>query len=303
MTAAGTTVGFIGLGVMGESMARTLLRAGHRLLIYSRSRGPVDRLAADGAVPAGSSAGVAADADIVVTMLPDDAAVVEVIERDIIAAHAIRPGALIVDMSTTSPATAVRVGTAVTSTGGAFVDAPVSGGQQGALDGTLSIMVGGDAADVARAMPLFEVLGTHVAHVGPVGSGQTAKACNQLVVLGTMEIVAEALVLAAAAGLDAAAVRAMMLAGLASSTILDRAGRRMLERDFEPGGRAEFHLKDIAVVRSVAARTGAQVPAFEAAAAALERLVANGHGGLDHAALVTILEAQAGTTVGGKRDE
>jgi 2-hydroxy-3-oxopropionate reductase len=175
-----------------------------------------------------------------------------------------------------------------------MLDAPVSGGERGAIDGTLSIMVGGTPEAFDRAGPIFEVLGANVVHVGASGAGQIAKACNQLIVAATIEAVAEALVLARKAGVDPGAVREALAGGFAGSKILDAHGRRMLEGDFEPGFRSALHRKDAGIVLRTASEVGAPVPSFEIAAAALERLVDAGRGGLDHAALVTLLEDAAG---------
>ncbi|HUG05743.1 MAG TPA: NAD(P)-binding domain-containing protein, partial [Candidatus Limnocylindria bacterium] len=200
-------VGFIGLGVMGRPMAVHLLEAGHSLVVHSRSRPPVDALVASGATEASSPAAVARDVDAVITMLPDGATVERLMLGPSGVLEGARRGTLVIDMSTTSPRVARDVGGAATERGCAFLDAPVSGGERSAIAAELSIMVGGDVAAFDRALPLLRAFGQRVVHVGVVGAGQVAKACNQLVVLGTIEIVAEALVLARAAGLDPGRVR------------------------------------------------------------------------------------------------
>jgi 2-hydroxy-3-oxopropionate reductase len=174
--------------------------------------------------------------------------------------------------------------------GAAVLDAPVSGGERGAVDGTLSIMVGGEAADVDRARPVFDVLGATVVHVGPSGAGQVCKACNQLVVAATIEAVAEALVLADRSGVDPARVREALLGGFAGSKILEVHGRRMLDREFDPGFRVRLHAKDARIVRDAARDAGSPIPSFEVVASQLDRLAAEGGGDLDHSALITLLE-------------
>jgi 2-hydroxy-3-oxopropionate reductase len=202
----------------------------------------------------------------------------------------------VIDMSTISAHAARAIGARVAEDGCRFVDAPVSGGEEAAVSGQLSIMVGGDEPAVSAAVPLLRELGTRIVHVGPIGAGQVAKTCNQLVVLATIEIVAEALVLARAASVDPARVREAMLGGFASSRVLDTHGRRMLDGDFTPGGRARLHVKDVNAVHDLS-DDRVPTPAFDAAAATLERLLERGRGDLDHSALVTVIEEAAGITV------
>jgi 2-hydroxy-3-oxopropionate reductase len=290
----GERVGFIGLGIMGRPMARNLLAAGFELVVHSRSAPPVDELVAEGATRGADPGDVAARSDVVITMLPDTPDVELVLRGERGVAEAIRPGSLVIDMSTIEPFAAARLAPAFEERDVAMLDAPVSGGERGAIDGTLSIMVGGTPEAFDRAGPIFEVLGANVVHVGASGAGQIAKACNQLIVAATIEAVAEALVLARKAGVDPGAVREALAGGFAGSKILEAHGRRMLEGDFEPGFRSALHRKDAGIVLRTAREVGAPVPSFEIAAAALERLVEAGRGGLDHAALVTLLEEVAG---------
>jgi 2-hydroxy-3-oxopropionate reductase len=208
-------------------------------------------------------------------------------------------GGLVVDMSTIDPLAARRLASSFAEAGIASLDAPVSGGERGAIDATLSIMVGGPAEAFDRARPVLERLGKSIVHVGPAGAGQVAKACNQLVVAATIEAVAEALLLARKAGVDPTVVREALLGGFAGSRILEVHGRRMLEGDFTPGFRSVLHRKDARIVESTAREVGAPVPSFAVAARALERLVEAGGGDLDHAALVTLLEQDAGARVAG----
>jgi 2-hydroxy-3-oxopropionate reductase len=287
------SVGFIGLGIMGRPMARHLLEAGFSLAVHSRSPGPVDELAAAGAQPRVSPGDVAADADVVITMLPDTPDVELVLFGENGVSSRLRPGSIVVDMSTIDPSATRRFAESFGEIGAGMVDAPVSGGEKGAVEATLSIMVGGSEDDVTRAMPLLRAMGTTIVHVGDSGAGQVAKACNQLVVASTIQAVAEALTLAERAGVDARRVREALLGGFAGSKILEIHGQRMLERTFTPGFRSRLHLKDARIVLDTAERVGSAVPAFEVVADALRRLVNDGGGELDHSALYTLLEQVA----------
>jgi 2-hydroxy-3-oxopropionate reductase len=287
------SVGFIGLGIMGRPMARHLLEAGFSLGAHSRSPGPVDELASAGAQPRVSPADVASDADVIITMLPDTPDVELVLFGENGVSSRLRPGSLVVDMSTIDPLATRRFAESFREMGAGMVDAPVSGGEKGAVEATLSIMVGGSEDDVTRAMPLLRALGTTIVHVGDSGAGQVAKACNQLVVASTIQAVAEALTLAERAGVDARRVREALLGGFAGSKILEIHGQRMLDRTFTPGFRSRLHLKDARIVLDTAERVGSAVPAFEVVADALRRLVNDGGGELDHSALFTLLEQVA----------
>jgi len=293
---ADETVGFIGLGIMGKPMALNLAAAGFDLVVHSRSPGPVDELVQAGARRAASPAQVAAVCDTLITMLPDTPDVQHVLfDEPDGAAAALRPGSLVVDMSTISPIASREFGDQLRARAVGFVDAPVSGGERGAIDATLSIMIGGSAGDVARAMPLFEAMGKTIVHVGDGGAGQVAKACNQLVVASTIEAVAEALALAARAGVDPARVREALLGGFAGSKIMEIHGQRMLDENFQPGFRARLHLKDARIVLDTARGVGSPTPGFEPVAAALTTLVEGGGGELDHAALFTLLKDGKGS--------
>jgi len=284
-------VAFIGLGIMGRPMARHLFRAGFPLTVHSRSPGPVDELVAAGAVRAGSASEAARASDIVITMLPDTPDVEHVLLGDEGVASGAAPGALVIDMSTIDPEPTRRMADAFAANGVEMLDAPVSGGERGAVEGTLSIMVGGSAEGFARASPLFRAMGASIVHVGPSGAGQVTKACNQLVVAATIEAVAEALVLASRSGVDAAKVRQALMGGFAGSKILEVHGQRMLDRAFEPGFRARLHRKDARIVLDAARESGSSIPAFEVVAAQLDRLVDDaGRGDLDHSALFTLLD-------------
>ena len=291
-------VGFIGLGVMGRPMASNLLGSGFPLVVHSRSPGPVDALVASGAERGTDPEDVAARSEVVITMLPDTPDVELVLLGDGGVAGGIRPGSLVIDMSTIRPLASRRLAEAFGERQVAMLDAPVSGGERGAIEASLSIMVGGPADAFERARPILEALGSSLVHVGPAGAGQVAKACNQLVVAATIEAVAEALLLARKAGVDPARVREALLGGFAGSKILEVHGARMLSGDFTPGFRSVLHRKDARIVRETARDVGAPVPSFEVAAEALERLVEAGRGDLDHAAIVTLLEDAVGARVG-----
>jgi 2-hydroxy-3-oxopropionate reductase len=287
-------VGFIGLGIMGRPMAINLVEAGFELVVHSRSPGPVDELVRAGARRASSPGDVAGACETLITMLPDTPDVMDVLLGTDGAATGLRGGSLVLDMSTISPMASREIAGKLGDRGVGFVDAPVSGGERGAIDGALSIMVGGSPEDVGRAMPFFEVMGKTIVHVGASGAGQVAKACNQLVVASTIEAVAEALVLAKRAGVDPARVREALLGGFAGSKILEMHGQRMLDGNFAPGFRARLHLKDARIVLEMAHGLGVPVPAFEPVAAAMSTLVERGDGELDHSALFTLVEQDAG---------
>ncbi len=279
------TVGVIGLGRMGRPMASRLLAAGFGVVVHSRSRGPVDELVEQGARAAGSPEEVGEAAEIVITLLPDP----ETVEA--VAAAAARRGLLLIDMSTSPPALAVRLHSELASRGTATIDAPVSGGVTGARDGTLTIMAGGDEADLERARPVLGALGSKITHIGGPGAGQIAKAANQLIVALNIQAVAEALSLARSAGVDPAVVREALSGGFADSRVLQEHGARMLARDFEPGGALRLHLKDLNIAREIAEEHGARLPAGEQVAAAVQALVDAGDGELDHSALLLRYDA------------
>jgi 2-hydroxy-3-oxopropionate reductase len=290
-------IGFIGLGIMGRPMARNLLQAGFGLVVHSRSPGPVDELVAAGAERGTDAGDVASRSEVVITMLPDTPDVELVLRGERGVVGGIRAGSLVIDMSTIRPLAAKGFAEAFERRNVSMLDAPVSGGERGAIEGTLSIMVGGSAAAFDRGRPILAAMGSNVVHVGPAGAGQVAKACNQLVVAATIQAVAEALLLAKKAGVDPAKVREALLGGFAGSKILEVHGQRMLAGDFTPGFRSVLHRKDARIVRQTAEELGSPVPMFEIAAQALERLVEVGRGELDHAALVTLLEDTAGVRV------
>jgi len=288
------TVGFIGLGIMGGPMAANLVKAGFDVVGYNLSPQPVQRLVEQGGRGADSLAAAVREADVVITMVPDSPDVEKVaLGDDGIYDHA-RPGTLHVDMSFIRPDVARRVAEAGTERGMRVIDAPVSGGEQGAIDATLSIMVGGDAGDVAEVRPILEAVGTTVVHVGPAGSGQTVKAANQLIVAGTIELVAEAIVFLEAYGVDTEAAVKVLAGGLAGNAILDRKAEGMLRRDFTPGFRIDLHHKDMGIVTSAAREAGVIIPLGAVVAQLIASLKAQGDGGLDHSALLKLVEQLSG---------
>lgn len=281
-------IGFIGLGVMGVPMARNLLAAGHDLTVHrvkERSQALVD----EGAVAADSAREVAAASDVVVLMLPDTPDVEEVLRSDDGVLAGLRPGSLVVDMSSISPVVTVELAALVREAGSEYVDAPVSGGEVGARDGTLTIFVGGEEAAVRRAAPVLEVLGRTVTRMGPVGAGQATKVVNQVVVALTIEAVAEGLALAEASGIDAGAVREALAGGFASSRALDLHGSRMVAREFDPGFRLRLHRKDLGLALAAAEHHGAAVPATRVVAAQMDEALARGWQELDHSALFRVV--------------
>ena len=289
-----TTVAFIGLGIMGGPMAGNLVGAGFDVIGYNRSPEPIQRLAQQGGRGAGSLAEAVRDADVVVTMVPDSPDVEAVTIGEDGFYGLVKPGTLHVDMSSIRPDVAKRVAEAGRERGIRVLDAPVSGGEQGAIEGTLSIMVGGSPEDFADGRPVLEAVGKTVVHVGPAGSGQTVKAANQLIVAGTIELVAEAIVFLEAYGVDTEAAVRVLAGGLAGNAILDRKAAAMLRRDFRPGFRIELHHKDLGIVTSAAREAGVVIPLGAVVAQLVASLEAQGDGALDHSALLKLVEQLSG---------
>ena len=289
-----TTVAFVGRGIMGAPMARNLLAAGHEVIGVNRSRPAVDRLVQAGGRAGDSLAEAVAAAEVVITMLPDSPDVESVALGDGGIYAAAKPGTLHVDCSTIRPDVAVRLAAEGSARGLAVVDAPVSGGEAGAVEGTLSIMVGGAEADVERARPLLAAMGRTIVRVGPAGAGQTVKAANQLLVAGTIELVAEAIVFLEAHGVDTAAAVEVLSGGLAGSAILTGKAPKMIARDFTPGFRIELHHKDMGIVTSAARQAGVAIPLGSHVAGLIAALHAQGHGRLDHGALLRLVDELSG---------
>ena len=283
-------VGFIGLGIMGKPMARHLLKAGYPLVIHNRSRAAVDELAIEGALPATNSQEVAQRSEVIITMLPDSPEVdlVYAAERGILAG--VKAGALLIDMSSISPVVARKLAAEAEKRGCDMIDAPVSGGEAGAIAAALSIMIGGKAAAVERAMPIFEKLGKNIVHVGDAGAGQVTKAANQMVVGTTIAIVSEALVLAAKAGVDPAKVRQALLGGFAQSKVLEAHGQKMLDRNFKPGFRIRLHEKDLKIALATGSEYGVPLMVTGLVGQMMTAMKGMGNGDLDHAGLVKFVE-------------
>ena len=289
-----TTVAFIGLGIMGGPMAANLVEAGFEVAGYNRSPEPVKRLVDAGGRGAESVADAVRGADVIVTMVPDSPDVEDVTGGDDgIFANAGKD-ALYIDMSTIRPDVAVRVAEAGRGAGLRVLDAPVSGGEAGAIEGSLSIMVGGEAADFEAAKPVLEAVGKTIVHVGPAGSGQTVKAANQLIVAVNIEAVAEAVVFLEAYGVDTEAALEVLGGGLAGSTVLNRKGPNMLTREFTPGFRLALHHKDLGIVTSAAREAGVAIPLGAVVAQLVGALVARGDGGLDHSGLLKLVTELSG---------
>jgi 2-hydroxy-3-oxopropionate reductase len=276
-------------------MARNLLRAGYDLIVHNRSRGPVDDLCGEypQASPATTPAEVSEGARTIVTMLPDSSDVENVVLGTNGVIDNVQPGDLLIDMSTISPASSIKMFEHLQSLGASSLDAPVSGGDRGAIAGTLSIMVGGRDEDFERARPLFEALGTTITHCGAPGAGQTVKACNQIVVAIAYQAVSEALVLGSKAGVDPEKIVKVLQGGLASTAVLNLRGESMLRGTFEPGGRSELHLKDLGIALDRGKELNVPLPVTALARQAYASLQAKNRGHLDHSALLTLVEDAA----------
>jgi 2-hydroxy-3-oxopropionate reductase len=279
-------IGFIGLGIMGGPMAANLVKAGFEVTGYNRSPAKAEQLVAAGGQGAKDIAGAVADADVVATMLPDSPDVRAVLAGDDgVFAHA-KAGALVIDFSSIRPDVSAALAADGAERGFRVLDAPVSGGEAGAIEGVLSIMVGGAAEDFAAAAPVFDAVGKTVVHVGPAGSGQTVKAANQLIVAGNIELLAEAVAFLEAYGVDTPAALKVLGGGLAGSKVLDQKGEGMLARSFQPGFRIDLHHKDLGIVTSAAREAGVVIPLGAVVAQLMASARANGDGGLDHSALL-----------------
>jgi 2-hydroxy-3-oxopropionate reductase len=289
-----TTIGFIGLGIMGLPMAKNLLKAGHDVVGYNRSRARIDALVAAGGRGAGSVAEAAEGAGIVITMVPDSPDVEAVVLGDDGVFANSHTGRLFIDMSTIRPATSRAIAAAGAEHGVRVLDAPVSGGEAGAVEGVLSIMVGGEAEDFQAARPVLEAVGTTIVHVGPHGAGQTVKAANQLVVAGNIQVLGEAIALVEASGVDPELAVKVLAGGLAGSTVLDRKAANMLRRDFTPGFRLSLHHKDMGIVTAAARDAGVVIPLGGAVAQLIAALVARGDGDLDHSGLFKLVQELSG---------
>jgi len=292
------TIGFIGLGLMGKPMAANLLKAGYPVVVHSRSQGPVDELVAQGARKGTSPADVARQATRVITMVPDSPDVERVLDGPDGVFQALQPGTIVIDMSSIAPGVARRLAEKAASLGAAMLDAPVSGGDIGAINGTLSIMVGGDAAAFAAARPLFEVMGNpeKVIHIGGPGAGQLCKLCNQMVIGGTLAVAAEALALAKKSGVDAAKVREALLGGFAQSRVLEVHGERALKGTFKPGFKTHLFAKDMRNVVSTLAEHDCAAPVTAVVQQLLHATMAAGRGEDDNSIMAKTVFDIAGVS-------
>ncbi|MBI2842211.1 MAG: NAD-binding protein [Armatimonadetes bacterium] len=287
-------IGFIGLGTMGKAMARNLIKAGYSVTVHSRSRGPVDELAADGAAVASSSAEAAASSDVVITMLPDSPDVELVVMGPAGVLEGARTGSVVVDMSTISPEVARSIYAAAREKGVSFLDAPVTGGETGAIGAALSIMVGGDRDAFERCLPVLKAMGKNVVYMGPSGNGQSTKLCNQVICALNILAVSEGLTLAARAGLDLESALSAVSGGSAGSWMLSNLGPKMIARDWRPGFKVSLQIKDLRLVMESAEELDLPLPGTALVRELLRSVEAHGRGSDGTQALVTAIELLAG---------
>lgn len=287
-------IGFIGLGIMGRPMAGHLVDAGYAVRVWNRTRSKMQALVERGAVAGESPQDVAARSDITLTMVADTPDVVDVILGPQGVSHGVRRGCVVVDMSTVSPVATREIAQNLGERGAEMLDAPVSGGEKGAIDATLSIMVGGKPEVFERVLPVFQRLGKMIVHLGDTGAGQVTKACNQLVLSLTLLGVAEALTLARKAGVDPAKVRAALLGGFAQSRVLELHGQRMLDRNFEPGFRTRLYHKDMGIVMETGRSAGMPLLGAALAAQLYQVAMTQGLGEKDYSVLARVVAGIAG---------
>ena len=287
-------IGFVGLGIMGRPMAKNLVKAGRQLIVHNRSQAAVRELAGQGAKTADSPAAVAREADVIVLMLPNSPDVEEVAlgQRGLV--EGARSGQLVLDMSTISPIVSQKVGEALKARGVRMLDAPVSGGERGAIDGTLSIMVGGEQADFNAALPVLQAMGKTITHLGPLGAGGFTKLANQIIVAGNLTALGEALTLARKAGLDRALTLKALGGGLAGSRALEQKTPNYLAGEYKPGFKIDLHFKDLGLIMEASRALGVPLPATAVVQELFNALRVRGKGGLDHSGIITLLEELAG---------
>lgn len=283
-------IGFIGLGIMGKPMCRNLLKAGYDVWVYSRREDAADEVVELGAKRCFSPVQVAENSDVVITLLTDSGDVQQVVAGENGLLEGAAAGSIIVDMSTILPSVSRELAETCKQKQVQFLDAPVSGGESGAINGTLSIMVGGEGEAFDKVLPIFKVLGENIVLIGDSGAGQVAKTCNQMIVAQTLAAVAEAFVLAKASGVEPARVREALLGGFAASRVLEVHGQRILERNFNPGFKASLHQKDLYIALQAARELGVALPATALVSQYLNAQVAAGHGDLDSSVLALALE-------------
>lgn len=287
------TIGFIGLGIMGKPMARNLIKAGHQLVVHNRSQGAVQELVAAGAEQAHSPREVAQRCELVITMLPNSPDVRDVVLGAGGVIEGAKPGTLVVDMSSIDPTVAREIGAKLAEQGVHMLDAPVSGGQPKAVEGTLSIMVGGRAEDFERAQPVLKAMGASVVRVGEIGAGNVTKLANQVIVALNIAAMSEALVLATKAGVDPDLVYQAIRGGLAGSTVLDAKAPLAMARKFNPGFRIKLHIKDLANALSAGHEVGVPLPLTAAVMEMMQALKVDGLAEADHGALIRFYEKLA----------
>ena len=292
--AKGAPVGFIGLGMMGAAMARNLVKAGFRVTVHNRSRGKVEELVREGAADGGSPAGVAKASEVVMLCVPDTLDVERVLFGNDGVIRELKRDAVVIDCSTISATATVEFAGKIEARGAHLLDSPVSGGPKGAQDGTLTCMIGGDAGVVERCMPVFQAVGKTFTHVGASGAGQACKSCNQLLIVGTLMAMSEALALAKKMGIDPYKVREALLGGSAQSFVLQNHGKRLLDGTLAPGFRANLMLKDIKLAQGAGRDAGAFMPVTALGLQMFNALCATGREGLDLAALGLLFEELSG---------
>ncbi len=283
-------IGFIGLGIMGQPMVQNILKAGYSVTVFNRSTSAIEFLTTHGATPATSPKQVAEQSDIVITCLPDSPDVESVVLGENGILSGLRSGMLLIDMSTIAPATSKKIYSELQTHGIQALDAPVSGGDIGAQQATLSIMVGGDRSAFDRALPVLQTMGKNIIHIGESGAGQVTKACNQIVVAMTVQAVAEALTLAKKSGVDPAKVRAALLGGFAQSRVLEVHGQRILDESFQPGFKLDLHRKDMNIVLQTGREVGVPLLGSSQVTVLMDSLIAQGKGGLDNAAIALLYD-------------
>ena len=289
-------IGFIGLGIMGRPMARNLLKAGYSLVVHSRSRGPVEEIVKAGATAAASPREVAAQCDVLITMLPNSPDVEQVALGPGGIIEGARRGLILADMSTISPIVSQKVGKALEAKGVAMLDAPVSGGEKGAIDGALSIMVGGDQGVFDRVLPIFQAMGKTITLLGPLGFGGFTKLANQIIVAVNLTALAEALTLGKKAGLDRELLLTALAGGLAGSKCLDQKKPNYVSNTYNPGFKIDLHYKDLGLIMESARALGVPLPATAVVQELFNALRVKGRGGLDHSGVITLLEDLAGVS-------
>jgi 2-hydroxy-3-oxopropionate reductase len=289
-------IGFIGLGIMGRPMARNLIKAGYPLVVHSRSRGPVEEIVKAGATAAASAKDVAGQCDVLITMLPNSPDVEQVALGPNGIIEGARRGLVFADMSTISPIVTQKIGKALEPKGVAMLDAPVSGGEKGAIDGALSIMVGGDKAVFERVLPIFQAMGKTITLLGPLGFGGFTKLANQIIVAVNLTALAEALTLGKKAGLDRELLLTALAGGLAGSRCLDQKKPNYLANTYNPGFKVDLHYKDLGLIMESARALGVPLPATAVVQELFNALRVKGRGGLDHSGVITLLEDLAGAS-------